>query len=120
MYPRKLTRYRSRKPHERATKNLELVHCDLACSINTLGMVDDDIEKNDTLKTTEKFLADSSSFAVVKRLCTDNVKNFKSSKFLVLMAKNEIKQEFSAPYSPHQNGTPRGRRGLSSTWLPAG
>lgn len=61
-------------------------------------------EKSDTLKTTENFLADNSSFVIVKRLRTDNGTEYKSSNFRSLMAKSKTIQ-FSAPYSPYQKGT---------------
>ena len=47
---------------------------------------------------TERFLADIVAFG------TDSGGEYVSSKFKSLM-KNKIKQEYSAPHSPHQNGT---------------
>ena len=118
----KMAQYRSREPDLRATTNLELVHCDLAGPINVIGkegfkfaitFVDDYSgiimvyllkNKSDTTKATEKFLADTSLYGTVKRFRTDNGTEFTSSDFRSLMASNKIKHEFSAPYSPHQNG----------------
>lgn len=61
--------------------------------------------KSDTLAATEKFMADSAPYGSVKRLRSDNGGEFTSIEFKSLMIKNHIKHEFSAPYSPHQNGT---------------
>lgn len=58
--------------------------------------------KSDTLNATGKFLAESNSFGVVKRLPNGNGTEFSLSNFWSL---KKIKQELSAPYSPHQNGT---------------
>lgn len=41
----------------------------------------------------------------MKRIRTDNGTEFTSAEFKTCMVKNHIKHEFSAPYSPHQNGT---------------
>lgn len=60
-------------------------------------------EISDTLKATERFLAVSGSFGVVKRLRTGDGTKFISSNFRSLMAKKKIKQEIFAPYWPHQN-----------------
>ena len=119
----KMTQYRSREPDARAINNLELVHCDLTGPINVISKGDykfaitfvDDYSgiimvyllknRSDTTKATEKFLADTSLFGTVKRFRTDNGTEFTSSDFRSLMARNKIKHEFSAPYSPHQNST---------------
>ena len=119
----KMTQFRSREPDARAKNNLELVHCDLAGPINVISkggykfaitFVDDYSgiimlyllkNKSDTTKVTEKFLADTSLFGIVKRFCTDSGTEFTSSDFKSFMARNKIKHEFSAPYSPRQNGT---------------
>lgn len=48
-------------------------------------------EKTDILDAKEIFLANSSSFGVVKHLRTDNGTEFKSSNFQSLMTKNKTK-----------------------------
>ena len=119
----KMTQPRNRKPDKRATKNLELVHCDLAGPIDpiakegfryALAFVDDYSgiimiyfiqHKSDTLRATEKFLADSSPYGKVKCIRSDNGTEFTSGAFQNLLIKHCIKHEKSAPYSPHQNGT---------------
>jgi hypothetical protein len=92
----KMTQPRNRKPDKRATKNLELIHCDLAGPIDpiakegfryALAFVDDYSgiimiyfiqHKSDTLRATEKFLADSSPYSKVKCICSDNRTEFTS------------------------------------------
>ena len=61
--------------------------------------------KNHTVKATERFLADMAPYGKVKRFRCDNGTEFSSEEFRSLLIKNHIRQEFSAPYSPHQNGT---------------
>ena len=119
----KMTQFRNREADKRATCQLELVHCDLAGPIDpiaregfryVISFVDDFSgliivyflkAKSDAVTATEKFLADIAPYGSVKRLRTDNGTEFSSSSFRTLMTKNLIKHEFSAPYSPHQNGT---------------
>ncbi|KAK3880550.1 hypothetical protein Pcinc_014947 [Petrolisthes cinctipes] len=119
----KMSKSTNRKPDKRATRNLDLVHSDLAGPMNVVGkggfkyaitFVDDHSgafmvylmkEKSDTVSATEKFLADSAPYGSVKRLRTDNGGEYISKKFKSLMVKHKIKQEYSAPHSPHQNGT---------------
>ena len=60
---------------------------------------------SDTVAATEKFLADCAPYGSVKRMRADNGSEFSASAFKSQMVKNHIMQEFSAPYSPHQNGT---------------
>ena len=110
-------------PDERATKPLDFVHADLAGPITptgkdgfkyVLGFTDDCSGvvytymlkcKSDTLKGTEKFLADVAPHGEVKRLRTDGGGEFMSKQYKELMVKNKIKHETSASHSPHQNGT---------------
>ncbi|KAK3892176.1 hypothetical protein Pcinc_003967 [Petrolisthes cinctipes] len=117
----KMSKSTNRKPDKRATRNLDLVHSDLAGPMNVVGkggfkyaitFVDDHSgaymvylmkEKSDTVSATEKFLADSAPYGSVKRLQTDNGGEYISKKFKSLMVKHKIKQEYSAPHSPHQN-----------------
>ena len=61
--------------------------------------------KNDAKAATERYLADISPYGNVKRLRCDNGTEYTSTEFCNLLIKNKIKQEFSSPYSPHQNGT---------------
>ena len=61
--------------------------------------------KTDTVVAAEKFIASMSPHGTVKRLRTNNGTVFSSETFRSLMIRNHIKQEFSAPYSPHQNGS---------------
>ncbi|PIK39827.1 hypothetical protein BSL78_23335 [Apostichopus japonicus] len=119
----KMTQYRNREPDKRACSILELVHCDLAGPIEPIARDDfryamsfvDDYsglimvyflrEKSDTLRATEKFLADIAPHGSVKCIRSDQGGEFVSKAFESLLVKNHIKHEKSAPYSPHQNGT---------------
>ena len=119
----KMTQFRSRDPDERAENALEFVHCDLAGPITpasreghkyAISFVDDYSgaatvyflkNKSDASRALEKFLADTAPYGKVKRFRCDNGTEFTSSQFTSILLKNQIKQEFSAPYSPHQNGT---------------
>ncbi|KAK3881424.1 hypothetical protein Pcinc_014144 [Petrolisthes cinctipes] len=118
-----MTQYRNREPDEKATEKLELIHCDLAGPIDpparerfkyAITSVDDYSgvimvyflkHKSDTVAATERFLADSAPYGHDKKIRTDNGTEFTSAEFRSLLVKNCIKHEFSAPYSPHQNGT---------------
>ena len=77
-------------------------------------------EKSDAVLALQKFLSDvapygkvknltfcddSTDSSVVKRLRTDNGGEFVSKEFEAILVKNQIRHEFCAPYSPHQNGT---------------
>ena len=127
----KMTKYRNRDPDKKATEPLKLVHTDLAGPLDpvaiegfryAISFIDDYSgvifiyflkQKSDTLLAAEKFLADSAPYGKVKTLRSDNGGEYTSSKFKSLMRTNKIKQEFSAPHSPHQNGTAeRGWRSL--------
>eukprot|EP00795_Rhopilema_esculentum_P009995 gene9995-18622_t len=119
----KMTQYRNRSPDKRANAPLELVHVDLAGPIEpadrngfryVMSIVDDYSSlimvyflkgKNDAIHAMEKFLADVAVYGTVKRMRCDNGGEFTSVKFKQLLIENKIKQEMSAPYSPHQNGT---------------
>ena len=119
----KMCEFRNRKPDQRATDPLDLVHCDLAGPIDpvardgfryALSFVDDYTgiimvhflkQKSDTLEATEKFLADVVPFGKVKRIRSDNGTEFTGKYFKALLRRNSIRHETSAPYSPHQNGT---------------
>ena len=113
----------SRKPDERATAALEIVHCDLAGPISpvardgfryALCFVDDHSginmvyflkQKSDTLEATKKFFADVAPYGKVKRIRSDNGSKFMNKEFKSLLCTKGIKHETSCPYSPHQNGT---------------
>ena len=119
----KMAQYRNRAPDQKALKIFDLVHCDLAGPIDPIGkdgfkyaicFVDDFSgaifvyllkNKCDSVVAAEKFLSDVSPYGKVKCLRTDNGTEFSSKVFGGLLRKNLIKHEFSAPYSPHQNGT---------------
>jgi len=119
----KMTQSFSRQSDLRATKPLELVHCDLCGPITpvakdgfryAISFVDDFSsantvyflrQKSDTTRAMEKFLADCAPIGKVERLRTDNGTEFTNDEFRSLMLKHCIKHEKSAPYSPHQNGT---------------
>ena len=61
--------------------------------------------KSDAVRATEQFLADTAQYGTVKRLPSHNGGEYISEEFKSLPLKNHIKHEFSAPYSPHLNGT---------------
>ena len=100
--------YRNREPDRRATSLLQLVHGDLAGPIT--------LESKDGHKYAMVFVDDYSGALVVYFLKnksdalratgqSDNGGEYISEEFKSLLLKNHIKHEFSAPYSPHQNGT---------------
>ena len=119
----KMTQSFSRHSDVRATKPLELVHCDLCGPIQpvakdgfryAISFVDDFSsattvyflrQKSDTVQATEKLLTDCAPIGKIERLRTENGTEFINAEFRSLMLKHSIKHEKSAPYSPHQNGT---------------
>ena len=119
----KMCEYRNYEADRRATEPLQLVHTDLAGPVATasregakyaITFVDDFSglitvyflkNKSDTAAATAKFLADMAPYGTVKRLRSDNGTEYTSNEFKNLMVTNKIKHEYSAPYSPHQNGT---------------
>ena len=119
----KMQQNRNRLPDKRATSVLELVHCDLAGPITpaardgfqyAINFVDDFSgtifvyflkHKDDAPKAFEQFLADTASYGTVTRLRCDNGGEFSSAIFRDIATKNKIRQEFSCPNSPHQNGS---------------
>ena len=119
----KMTQSRNREPDQKATQRLELVHCDLAGPIDPISLggfkycmsyVDDYSgvikiyllkQKSDAVLAMKSFLAETAQYGSIKRLRCDQGTEFTSNVFKSLLIENKIKQEFSAPYSPHQNGT---------------
>lgn len=119
----KFTNTRNREPDKRATNPLELVHTDLIGPISpvakdgfrfAIAFTDDFSnfsfvyflrQKSDAIIATKQFLADCSFIGRVRRLRCDNGGEFTSREFTSLVRDNCIKQEFSSPDSPHQNGT---------------
>ena len=119
---RKMTNDRNRSPRVRSAVYLQLVHTDLAgpidpvsseCFRYSVAFTDDYSDasfvyflqnKSDIVRATEKFLADSAPFGVVKCIWSDNGKEFTCNAFESLLRNNRIRHETSAPYSPHQNG----------------
>ena len=112
----------SKKPDKKANTPFEFVHTDLNGPINlskegykyVITFVDDYSgniaiyflkQKSDTVAATKRFLADMAPWGTIKRLRSDNGTEYTSASFRSLMIDKNIRQEFSAPYSPHQNGT---------------
>ena len=114
---------RNRNPDERAKSTLEFIHLDLEGPIEpaspegyrwVLGCTDDFSgiirpyfmkNKSDTLEAFKMFVADTRPYGEIKRVRSDNGGEFTSKAFRDYLRENKIKSEFSAPYSPHQNGT---------------
>ena len=119
----KMPQFRNRNPDKKASKPFELVHCDLTGAITPLSkegyqyclMFTDDFsgilmvyflkKKSDTAEATKMFLADIDRFGKLKVLRSDNGTEFTCKEFENIMIENKIEHQFSAPYSPHQNGT---------------
>ena len=119
--------YRSRQPDERATAPLQFIHSDIAGPITpvakdglryVINFVDDYTgasfvyflkNKSDATKALEKFLCDVAPYGkvqyVITRLRSDNGGEYVSKDFEDVLLKHTIRHEFSAPHSPHQNGT---------------
>ena len=62
-------------------------------------------EKSDAVEATRQFLTDIAPYGKLQRPISDNGTEYTSKEFKSLMINNDIKQEFSVPYSPHQNCT---------------
>lgn len=119
----KMCEYRNRSPDLKAKNVLDLVHCDLAGPIDPEArdgfryaavFVDDYSgavfvyllrKKSDTIVAAKKFLSDVAPQGNVKCIRSDNGTEFTNNEFQNLMLNNNIKHEFSAPYSAFQNGT---------------
>ena len=123
----------SRVPDEKAKNPLDFIHCDLAGPVQTTShnganyaiIFTDDYSglifvyflktKDDTTGATKRFLADIAPYGKVKRFRCDNGTEFSSNVYRNLLIEKGIKQEFSCPNSPMQNGTAeRGWRTLFS------
>ena len=119
----KMTQHFNRKPDIKANKILDLVHCDLTGMVKPAGMGDfkyginfvDDYSgvihlyliknKNDAHIALEQFIADVAPFGIVKCIRSDCGTEFTGKNFKDVLRQKGIAQQFSAPYSPHQNGT---------------
>ena len=119
----KMTQFRNKSLNPKATKILEVVHTDIVGPITPaskdgfrygLSFIDDYSgyiyvyllkQKSDSIKAMKKFLADTAPYGKVKILRCDNGTEYTNSQFRTLLIDNQIKQEFSSPYSPHHNGT---------------
>ena len=119
----KQTVSRNREADKRADAPLELVHTDLAGPIDpaakdgfryVINFVDDYSsavfvyclkQKSDAFHALKKFLSDTAPYGKVKRMRSDNGGEFISKQFEAETLSNQFKHEFSAPHSPHQNGT---------------
>ena len=118
----------STKPDKRAEHPFEFVHTDLCGPITPpskegfryiINFIDDYSgltkvyfmkRKSETVQATKRYLADIAPCGVVKhfivkRLRSDRGTEYTSAEFQQLLIDNHIRHEFSAPYSPHQNGT---------------
>ena len=111
-------------PDKRSNTVFEFVHSDITGPKNvdgTLGnfnyivnFVDDYSNytivyamkyRSDLPAAFEKFLADTSRFGKVKRIRTDNAKEYLSARFEQICIDNKIRHNTSAPYCPWQNYT---------------
>ena len=119
----KLTDSRNKIPDEKASKPMEFIHCDINGPMHTtardghryvLNFVCDYSgmtflyclrRKSDVYEATKLFLAETSSLGSIKKLRSDNAEEFKSRRYEELLLDKSIQHQFSAPYSPHQNGT---------------
>ena len=119
----KMTVTRNRNPDDRAKSTLEFVHLDLEGPIEpaspegyrwVLGCTDDYSgiirpyfmkNKSDTLNAFKMFVADTRPYGEIKRVRLDHGGEFTSTAFKNYLRDNKIKPEYSAPNSPHQNGT---------------
>ena len=119
----KMCQMRNKTPDVRAKAPLDFVHLDLAGPIDPTGrdgfryalsFVDDFSgiimiyflkSKSDAREALQQFLADCAPLGKVKRLRSDNGTEFMSQHFQSILRENNVGNETSAPYSPHQNGT---------------
>ena len=119
----KFAQYRNKNPDRKAQEVLELVHCDIAGPVDpvakcnykyAINFVDDKSgyifvyllkAKSEAPTALKQFLADSAPYGNVKCVRSDNALEFTGNEFESILRERGVKHEFSAPYSPHQNGT---------------
>ena len=112
----KFVRCRNGEPNERVKATLEIVHSGLAGPIKpegkdgfryTLSFTDDYSgtmfvyllkAKNDTVKATEKFIADVVPYGKIMCIRSGNFTEFTAKDLQSLLSKNAIRHETSAPY----------------------
>ena len=119
--------HRSKEPDERATSPLQFIHSDLAGPITptakdgfeyVMNFVDDYTgacfvymlkEKSDATSALKKFLCDVAPYGkvdyVTSRFRSDNGGEYIAKQFETILINKGIRHEYSAPNSPHQNGT---------------
>lgn len=118
----KFVQTRNRGPDRSAKAPLDMVHIDLAGTIDlmshsghryALSLRDDYSSavlvyflrnKSDTVQGTERFIADVAPYGKIKCMRYDNGTEYTGRDFQALMNRSIIRHETLAPYSPHQNG----------------
>ena len=118
----KMTDLKSRKPDNSAKSNFDIVHTDLAGPVEEedingmrYAMICIDSfsklsspyflkNKSDAHKAFKQYLADIAPYGQVRKVRSDVGGEFISKDFTSLLTDNKIRQEKTAPYSPHQNG----------------
>ena len=119
----KMTQQINHTPDPKATEILQLVHTDLSGPMHppsiqgcryTICFIDDFSglitvyflkNKSDATQATKKFIADMAPYGKIKRIRSDNGGEYTGKAYEDLLIENKIRHEFSAPFSPHQNGT---------------
>ena len=127
----KMTQSINHNEDSKAQKPFDLVHTDVAGPIEPASLegsrfcicfVDDYSgvtylyfmkNKSDSVKATLRFLSDISPMGInvktiksnVKAIRSDNGGEYTSQAYADLLLSKNIKHEYTAPYSPHQNGT---------------
>ena len=117
----KMTNDRSRIAEPKASVALELIYCDVIGPITPtpksgyrygMSFVDSHSGlikvhlmrlKSEVTQCLKRYISDMAPYGKIKRLRCDNALEFKSKDFKQILLDNHIKQEFSSPYSPHQN-----------------
>ena len=118
----KMTDSHNRQPDTSASENFELVHTDLAGPVEpsdingmnySLICVDSFSkfaypyflrQKSDAHKAFSQYLAEIAPYGQVKSVRSDVGGEFIAENFKSVLTENKIKQQKTAPYSPHQNG----------------
>ena len=119
----KATNNRNHHSDKRATSPLELIHTDLAGPIDpiakdgfkyVMNFIDDYSSmttvyflkmKSDAPTALKKYLADCAPYGDAKKFRSDNGGEYISEEFAEILLDEKKRHEFTAPYSPHQNGT---------------